>query len=78
MNAQEELKKINSDLELLEAELSSNVEELERILQLLNTYKRETYLRLRNTRLEENLKELQGKKKALTDYLDWERRTSLV
>jgi hypothetical protein len=76
MTAQEELKKINSDIELLEAELNSNAEEITQINPLTGLVRREAYLRLRNTRLEENLKELRVKKKSLIDYIDWERRTS--
>ena len=77
MTAQEELKKVSSNIELLEAELYSNVEEIERINPLGDEYiNRERYLRLRNIRLEEDLKELRTKKKSLTEYIDWERRTS--
>lgn len=77
MTAQEELKKVSSNIELLEAELYSNVEEIERINPLGDEYlKRERYLRLLNIRLEEDLKELRTKKKSLTEYIDWERRTS--
>lgn len=76
MTSKEELKKVTSDIELLEAELFSNVEEIDQINPLEGFLKRETYLRLRNIRLEENLKELRAKKKSLIDYIDWERRTS--
>ena len=77
MTAQEELKKVISNIELLEAELYSNVEEIERINPLGDEYiNRERYLRLLNIRLEEDLKELRTKKKSLTEYIDWERRTS--
>ena len=77
MTAQEELKKVTSNIDLLDAELHSNVEEIERINPLGDEYiNRERYLRLRNIRLEEDLKELRTKKKSLTEYIDWERRTS--
>ena len=77
MTAQEELKKVTSNIDLLDAELHSNVEEIERINPLGDEYlKRERYLRLLNIRLEEDLKELRTKKKSLTEYIDWERRTS--
>lgn len=76
MTPERELKEVNSDIELLEAELESNVEELERIIPMEGTIKRERYLRLRNTRLEANLKELRTKKKSLADHIEWDRRTS--
>lgn len=78
MTPEKELKKVTSDIELLEAELYSNVEEIDRInpSESDDYIKRERYLRLRNTRLEEDLKELRTKKKSLIDHIEWERRTS--
>jgi hypothetical protein len=77
MTPEKELKQVTSDIELLEAEMYSNVEEIERINPLGDEYiKRERYLRLRNARLEEDLKELRTRKKSLIDHIEWERRTS--
>jgi len=78
MTPEKELKEVTSDIELLEAELHSNVEEIERINPIEGDayFYRESYLRLRNTRLEANLKELRTKKKSLVDHIEWERRTS--
>lgn len=84
MTPQEELKEVISDIELLEAEIESNVEEAKRINPLSVAslvecdpyFKREHYLRLRNAWLEKKLKKLRTKKQDTTNFIEWERRTS--
>jgi hypothetical protein len=75
---QEELKRITSDIELLEAELYSNIEEITQINPLTGLIRRETYLKIRNNRLEEDLKEMRTKRKSLIDHLNWDRNTELL
>jgi hypothetical protein len=72
---EEDLKQINSDIKLIEAEIASNEEEVDRINPIEGTLKRETYLRLRNKYLQEKLSKLKDQKKRKIEVIDWERRT---
>ena len=72
---EEDLKTIDADIELLEAEIASNTEELELMnLPPLNP-SRKAYLRLRNTYLGEKLPKLREKRKDKIEVIAWERRT---
>jgi hypothetical protein len=72
---EEELKQINADIELLEAELVSNIEEIDRINPLEGHIKRERYLRIRSAYIEDKLKILIEKREGKIKVIDWEKRT---
>jgi hypothetical protein len=72
---EEELKQINSDIKLIEAEIASNEEEIDRINPIEGTLKRENYLRLLNPYLQEKLSKLKEQQKRKIEAIDWERRT---
>ena len=72
---EEDLKAINADIELLEAEIASNKEELELMDNPPLNPSRKAYLRLRNTYLGEKLPKLRKKRKDKLEVIDWEKRT---
>jgi hypothetical protein len=72
---EEDLKQIEIDIELLEAEVLSNEEEIDRINPIEGTLKREHYLKIRNTYIQNKLKDLKDRQKRKIEAIDWERRT---
>lgn len=72
---EEDLKQIDADIELLEAEVLSNEEEIDRINPIEGTLKRERYLKLRNTYIKNKLVGLNEKRKDKLEVIDWDRRT---
>lgn len=73
---EEDLKQINIDVKLLEAELASNEEEINRINPLGDDFiKRERYLRIRNIYIEDKLKDLKDRQRRKIEAIDWEKRT---
>jgi hypothetical protein len=72
---EEDLKAIVADIELLEAEVASNNEELYRIPFEGYTARR-SYLHLRNIYVEERLSKLREKRTSKLEVIEWEKRTS--
>jgi hypothetical protein len=71
---EEDLRSINADIELLEAEVASNNEELYRIPFEGYTARR-NYLFVRNNYLGEMLPKLKEKRKGKLEVIEWEKRT---
>lgn len=72
---EEDLKQIDADIELIEAEIASNEEELDRSGSLEWSLKRENYLRIRNRYLKDRLIKLNERRKDKTEVIEWDKRT---
>ncbi len=73
---EDDLKAIVADIELLEAEIASNEEELELMdLPPRGPPKRKVYLRIRNVYIGDKLAKLRERRKDKIEVIAWERRT---
>jgi hypothetical protein len=72
---EDDLKALVADIELLEAEIASNEEELELMDLPPRSPKRKAYLRIRNVYIGEKLTKLHEKRKDKIEVIAWERRT---
>jgi hypothetical protein len=72
---EEDLKQIDADIELLEAEFASNEEEMDHLNPLEGFRKRENYLRIRNTYIKDKLVKLNERRKDKVEVIAWEKRT---
>ncbi|MFA5203005.1 MAG: hypothetical protein WC708_01130 [Lentisphaeria bacterium] len=72
---EEDLKQIDADIELIEAEIASNEEEIDRINPIEGTVKRERYLKIRNKYLQNRLAKLNEQRKDKVEVIEWDKRT---